>query len=226
MSATKIRLNKYISNTGYCTRRHAEYLVKQGKVLVDGKAITNAAHEVSPDQEIIVEGIKLRSWEPAVYFLMNKGSNIPTMPGSGQDLNALGLIEDLKSNQMQAIQALDDRDAGLQIFTNDDMVMKRVAKQTRLHAVYHIKLEEKPSEEDLARLKEESKVPQMTLIEDPYYHVEVSGPIHLYNQLKAIKAPIVRIDRMVIGGMTKKDLKRGWYRKLTDKEVLFLRHFS
>ena len=226
MSATKIRLNKYISNTGYCTRRHAEYLVKQGKVQVDGHVITNAAHEITSDQVITVEGIILSSWEPEAYYLMNKGSNIPTMPTPANDLSALGLIENLNSTQMQAIQALDDRDAGLQIYTNDDKVINRIAEHSRLHAVYHIKLEEKPNEEEIVSLREETQLPQMVMIDDPYYHLEVAGPIHLYTQLKSVKVPIARIDRMVIGGMTKKDLKRGWYRKLTDKEVLFLKHFS
>lgn len=226
------RLNKYISNTGYCTRRQAAALIKDGKVTVDGIVADNPGIPITEGMVVSVKGIDIGDYEPPEYYLINKPKRAHAVP-TADDRGLVTLIRGVKSKRMQVLHPLAYDDTGLHVLTNDKLMIQRVSDpDNRVKAVYQIKTEPPLDEAAVEkwRASDDLKGVEVDLIEDVYYDAGFEGGVSASTEVTrwclANQRRVLRIDRTYFAGLTKKDLPRGWSRPLTEKEVIMLKHFT
>lgn len=227
----KVRLNKYIAHKGYCTRRQAADLIKQGKVVVDGKVADNPGLPVNDANEILIKGEVLAQYEEPEYWLLNKPKGFGD--GNSEAKSIFGLIKKTKSKHLQVAHIMSDDNTGLHVFTNDRKLMDRLTSKAALvQSTYHIKLDQ-PIDRQMADKWEDAMgdmVKYIALLDDPYYDLATEGGALLEEALLAFiqkeGRQVLRLDRCHYSGLTKKDLPRGFARPLTEREVVFLKHFT
>ncbi len=218
-----IRLNKYIAHCGVCNRKEAVELVKKGEILVNDKVETNPF--------LVIE-------EKKVYILLNKPKDTPYTDIEGVKKPSVAtLVKKTTEAQVFAANPLEESTSGLLVLTNDKEVIAKLSEIDRkMKSVYELQLDKVITEEELITLKDEycDKIPMFTginVIEDrefPTVGVEIlkGTDTSVKSVLKEKGYDVTRADRTFFMGLTKKDLKRGWSRHLTEKEVIFLKYFS
>lgn len=224
-----MRLNKFIAHTGYCTRREAEALVKQGKVTVDGKIVTNPGDDVNEESGVHVDGVDLKTYEPSEYYLINKEKDNHSTK-TEDNFGLIGLLKGTTAQQLQVLHPMSFAHTGLHVITNDQQLIERANRpEARIKCYYHVALVDGSDQDQLIEALNEAGLTSQPIEDEGYYHVEASaGPADeatIMNLAKKAKQQILRIDRTTYAGMTKKDLKRGWNRKLTTQEIIMLKHF-
>ena len=231
MSET-IRLNKFIAHSGFCTRREAADLIKKGKVSVDGTIVDNPGMAVSKANKIIIDGKPLQQFEEAEYHLINKPKGFVCSEKEEGKL-VLGLVKESKSKRLKVAHPLSAKGSGLIVVSNDDKLLQRLDKKGgQIKSVYYLKIRNKINR-DTADVWEEMLEPfvrYISIINDDFYDLAVEGGGSIEDKLdeyiKSQSNELVRINRNYYAGLTKKDMPRGWTRKLTDKEVIMLKHFT
>lgn len=227
-----MRLNKFIAHSGFCTRREAADYIKKGKVSVDGKVADNPGMPVSEKNEIIIDGSPLQSFEESEYHLINKPKGF-VCSEKEEGKFVLGLIKESKSKRLKVAHPLSAKGSGLLVLSNDEKMLQRLEKRgDQIKSVYYLKIRDKINRET-ADIWEEmlgSAVRYISIINDDFYDLAIEGGGHieekLDNFISSQNNELLRIDRNYYAGLTKKDMPRGWCRKLTDKEVIMLKHFS
>lgn len=235
-NATGIRLNKYIGNSGLCSRRDADIYIAAGSVTVNGKPITEMGYRVQPSDDVKFDG---RSIEPRVkeYFLLNKPKGFITpRTGEKQSKTVMDLMSTASTNKLHFIGRLGRKSLGLMIFTSDlevANVMNNPKKKVR--KIYHVALDRSFKHEDLMKIRagimiegEEIKVEEISYVDGGKNNeigIEVhSGKDNIVQRIfDHVGYEVVTLDRVVIGGLTKKDLPRGHYRLLTKQEIINLK---
>lgn len=235
-ASTGIRLNKYLSNSGVCSRREADIYIEAGSVTVNGKAVTAMGYKVQAGEEVRFDG-KLLNPVKMEYILLNKPKDFDTVnrDASGRR-SALQLIANASNSPLSPIERLNKSSAGLMIFTNDGELIKRLsAPKSGFTKLYHITLERNFSQEDLDALKEGIaldgrivKVQDISYIDNaPRREVGIEIRSTRKNLVRRIfekmEYEIVNLDRVIYAGLTKKDLPRGHWRPLTKQEVINLK---
>lgn len=239
MSGT-MRLNKYIAHCGVCSRRQAADLVKIGKISVNRKIERNPAYEVQDNDLIEYNGKILRIESKMIYILMNKPKNVLT---TTSDEKARTTVMDILQNKVDQrvypVGRLDRNTTGLLLLTNDGELAKKLSHPShKFKKRYHVVLNKPVSEAHIQDIKE-----GLTL-EDGYVPVddidwiigsdqsEVGIEIHIGRNrivrriFESLGYVVEKLDRVYYAGLTKKDLPRGWFRHLTPKEVIMLKHFT
>lgn len=231
--ADKIRLNKFLSNAGICSRREADTLIASGVVSVNGEVITELGFKVSPTDTVKYDGITIKS-EKKRYVLLNKPKGFSIM-SVGKD-GALHLVKKAAKENLYPVGKLDKSAAGLILYTNDsDMAKKLTHPKFKVAQLFHVTLDKIVQPEDLEQLTSGLYVDdhmfsaeQASFIEGRS-HREVGVAI-LSSKSNTVKLmfgkmgyEIVKLDRVEYAGLTKKDLPRGNYRHLDEKEVGFLK---
>lgn len=232
----EIRLNKYLSNAGICSRREADVLIKTGVVSVNGEIITEMGYKVKPDDVVKYDGESIRS-EVKRYVLLNKPKGfITTMDDPMGRRTVMGLVKKACRERVYPVGRLDKETTGLLLFTNDgDLAKKLTHPKHKASKLYHVELNRKLHGDDFKRLTTGVKLEDGTSKFDKAEYVEDSDFRELGVELHSGKNRIVRrtfeamdykvtkLDRVMFAGLTKKDLPRGMYRHLTEKEVAFLK---
>lgn len=229
----KIRLNKFLSNAGICSRREADTLIASGVVSVNGEIITELGYKVSPTDTVKYDGIGIKP-EKKRYVLLNKPKGF-SLTSTGKD-GAVHLVKKACKENIFPIGKLDKSAAGLILYTNDtDMEKKLTHPKFKVAQLFHVTLNKVVQPEDLAQLTNGLYVDdhmfsaeQASFIEGKS-HREVGVAI-LSSKSNTVKLmfgkmgyEIVKLDRVEYAGLTKKDLPRGNYRLLDEKEVGFLK---
>lgn len=232
---TDIRLNKYIANSGVCSRREADELIKKGLVTVNGKVVTEMGHKVKKEDEVRFEGRKILP-EPFVYILMNKPKDFITT--TDDDLGrktVMDLLADKVEQRVYPIGRLDRNTTGVLLLTNDGEVTQVLAHPSfNIKKVYHAVLDKKVSGSDLDKLVEGVELEDGVVFADAVTYVDNEDKSHVGVEIHSGKNRVVRrmfeslgyevekLDRVSFGIFTKKDLPRGKWRHLTQSEVGFL----
>lgn len=231
-TSEKTRLNKYIAHTGFCTRREAGEMIKKGKVSVDGELVDNPGLQVDDSNEILIEGVPLQNYEDPEYYLINKPKDFVCSPDE-EGKYLLGLVKETKSKRLAIAHPLSAKGTGLQVVSNDEKLMARLLKNSAtIKSVYHAKLgqEINRATADIWEEKLGDNIRYISIINDEFYDIAIEAGAEIESMLTTFIAEngneIIRLDRNYYAGLTKKDMPRGRCRKLTDKEVIMLKHFS
>lgn len=231
-----MRLNKYIANAGICSRRDADIYIKAGNVRVNGEVITEMGHKVKLTDEVKFDGRRI-SPEKKEYVLLNKPTGF-YVTGSLERNNrtVMDLIANASKSKLDPVGRLDTSTTGLLLFTNDGTMAKNLGSpKKRIRQIYHVELNRSLEQEDLETIRdghvslEDGKV----IVDDISYvdnrpkreigiELQSTRPHIVLRTFKKLGYEVVKLDRVVYGGLTKKDLPRGRFRHLTQQEVINL----
>ena len=231
-----IRLNKYVANSGVCSRRDADIYIAAGNVTVNGKPITEMGYKVKLTDEVKFDG-RLLNPVKKEYVVLNKPKDFnTTIRDEKGKRHVSGLISNASKSKLLPVDKLDKEDTGLLVFTNDgDLTKKLKSPMNGLRKIYHLVLDRDLSSADLRKIQEgvavEDKVVRIQEISyiDNAPKREVGVEIYssrnkiLSRLFEQLDYKIVKLDRVVYGGLTKKDLPRGHWRYLTEQEIVNFR---
>lgn len=233
----KTRLNKYIANAGICSRREADVLISTGVITVNGEVVTEMGYKVMPGDVVKYNGNELKS-EKKVYILLNKPKGyITTSDDPQQRKTVMELIDGACSERIYPVGRLDRNTTGLLLFTNDGELTKKLTHPSfGAQKVYNVELDNTISKADMHALLKgvelEDGFQNVDAINytngDPIDKRKVGVSIHsgknriIRRLFESLGYEVVKLDRVYFAGLTKKNLLRGHYRFLTEKEVAFL----
>lgn len=236
-AADEIRLNKYISNSGVCSRRDADIYIQSGNVKVNGVPVTEMGYLVKLNDVINFDGAILTP-EKKEYILLNKPKNFTTALDEGQEYrNVLELVRGSTTAKIAPIGRMDKNTTGLLLFTNDtDMIRKFTLPSQKSSKIYQVSLDKNLKFEDLEKISKGLVLDghRVFVEEVSYIEKEAKSEVGLKlrsSNVKVVRAifehfdyDVLRIDRVSFAGLTKKNLPRGNWRFLTDQEVINLKN--
>ncbi|ARV10096.1 pseudouridylate synthase [Winogradskyella sp. PC-19] len=227
----EIRLNKYIANSGMCSRREADENISIGLVTVNGKVITEMGYKVKLGDEVKFDGRRINP-EPKVYVLLNKPKGFATTTAEGKGRTVMDLVSNATSAKIKPIGRLGRNSLGLLLFTNDDEVVQKFTNSKNgVGRLFQIELDKNLKFEDLKQIQEGFKVQgkQVAVEEISYIEGEPKNKIGIKIKntgntiLRTIfdhfNYDIVKIDCVAIAHLTKKDIPRGHWKHLTIQEI-------
>ena len=230
-----IRLNKFISNSGICSRREADTYIEHGSVTVNGKLVTEMGYKVKSGDEVRFDGT-LISPEEKRYVLLNKPKNyITTMDDDRGRKTVMDLVENATKERIYPVGRLDRMTTGLLLFTNDGELAKKLTHpKHNVRKLYHASLDKKLDLKDLDKLRGDVIIEGRKVFIDAVSYVEgqnkteVGIEIHsgrnriVRKIFEHVGYKVVKLDRVIFAGLTKKNLPRGRWRELTKQEVINL----
>ena len=233
-----IRLNKYIANAGICSRREADVLISTGAITVNGEVVTEMGHKVMPTDEVRY-GDKVLQREKPVYVLLNKPKDyITTTDDERGRANVMELVRDACEERIYPVGRLDRDTTGLLLFTNDgDLTKKLTHPSSEIEKTYDVELDKPFASVDMDMLRNGVELHDGKITPDEVEYVgegkkEVGITIHsgknriVRRIFESLGYEVVKLDRVIFAGLTKKDLPRGRWRFLTKNEVSFLKMLS
>lgn len=233
-----IRLNKYIANAGICSRRDADVLIASGAITVNGEVVTEMGHKVLPTDEVRYEDKVLQREKP-VYVLLNKPKDYITTTDDERDrANVMELVRDACDERIYPVGRLDRDTTGLLLFTNDgDLTKKLTHPSSQIEKTYAVELDKNFAAIDMAALRNGIELADGVITPDDVQYVDDSkinvgitihsGKNRIVRRIfEYLGYEVVKLDRVVFAGLTKKDLPRGRWRFLTKQEVSFLKMIS
>lgn len=237
LKSDEIRLNKYISNSGVCSRRDADIYIQSGNVKVNGEVVTEMGYKVKPSDVVNFDGVKLTP-EKKEYFLLNKPKNFTTSNDEDSDhRNVLELLKGATSVKIQPVGRMDKNTTGLLVFTNDsDMIRKFSLPNQKSPKIYQVTLDKNLKFEDLEKISGGVTLDGHRLFVDEISYIENEPKTEIGIKLRTANVKVVRsifenfsynvlkVDRVSFAGLTKKNLPRGIWRPLTEQEIINLKN--
>jgi len=231
-----IRLNKYISNAGVCSRRDADKLIGEGLVTVNGEVVTELGRKVTLDDDVCFDGKKLNP-ERKVYLLLNKPRGyVTTLDDPHAERTVMQLIQNACSERIYPVGRLDMQTTGVLLFTNDGELAKKLTHPSyEKIKIYHVQLDKDFLQEDLEKIRKGIELEDGFIAADDIQIIDPndlrqvgieihSGKNHIVRRIfNHLGYQVEKLDRVLFAGLTKKDLPRGRYRFLTQQEVNFLK---
>jgi len=231
-----IRLNKYISNSGICSRREADVFIKAGSATVNGKLVTEMGYKVLPNDIVKFDNV-LISPEQKRYILLNKPKNfITTMDDDRGRRTVMELVSNASKERIYPVGRLDRNTTGLLLFTNDGELAKKLTHpKHNIQKIYHTHLDKKLSMSDLQKIAEGFLLDNRKVIVDEISYIqnqpktEVGVKIHsgrnriVRRIFEHFNYKVLKLDRVIFAGLTKKNLPRGHWRSLTEQEIINLK---
>ena len=231
----EMRLNKYISNSGICSRRQADENIAIGLVSVNGKVVTEMGYKVKRSDEVRYDGQRINP-EPKTYVLLNKPKGFATTTAEGKGRTVMDLVANASSANIKPIGRLGRNSVGLLLFTNDDIVVQKFTNSKNgVARLFQIELDKNLKFEDFKKIQDGFKIEgkQVEVDEISYIHgesknqlgvkIKNTGNTILRTIFDELKYDIVKIDCVAIGHLTKKDIPRGHWKHLTEQEVSTLK---
>lgn len=234
----QIRLNKYIANSGVCSRREADELIKLGVISVNGKTITELGYKVNPGDVVRHESKILRAEKP-VYILLNKPKGFLTTTSDPQERNTvMHLIGNHVKERVYPVGRLDRNTTGLLLLTNDgDLADKLMHPSYNVKKIYRVELDRPLTRSDAQLILDGVQLEEGRAIVDDLAIISedkrtIGIEIHIgWNRVvrrifEALNYEVLKLDRSVYAGLDKKDLGRGEWRFLTKEELVRLKHYQ
>ncbi|NSW95189.1 MAG: rRNA pseudouridine synthase [Bacteroidales bacterium] len=232
----KIRLNRFIANSGLCSRREADELISKGLITVNGKTITEMGAKVSWKDDVRYQNRKLTA-EKKVYILMNKPKGyVTTVEDPHAGLTVIDLIKDKCPWRVYPVGRLDKDTTGVLLLTNDgELTRKLTHPKFERKKIYHVFLNKDATRESLIRLTEgvdiggEKVSADAVSYADPDDKSQIGLEIHsgqnrvVRRMFEALGYRVKKLDRVYFAGLTKKNLPRGKWRFLNQKEINMLK---
>ena len=231
-----IRLNKFIANAGICSRREADKFIEAGVVTVNGIGITEMGYKVTPTDIVKFNGQKLNSDTPR-YILLNKPKNYSgRVDSASRTTSVMQLVQSACKERIYPVDKLNKTETGLLIFTNDTDLAKKIASsRQRIKSIYQLTLDKNLKQSHLENIREGVFMNGKKVLLDSIAYINGKdknelgvensiGGIKLVKQLfEKIGYTIIKLDRVFLGGLTKKDLPRKHFRHLSREEVNILK---
>jgi len=229
------RLNKFIANTGLCSRREADELIEAGVISVNGEVVTTLGTKVKPGDDVRYNGEPLRT-ERHVYVLLNKPKDfITTTDDPGERKTVMNLVEDACKERIYPVGRLDRNTTGLLLLTNDGELTKKLTHPSyNTKKVYQVELDRNLTAADMNAISEGVELEDGLAVVDEIAYILPDDKKQIGVELHSGRNRIVRrifeslgyqvkkLDRTVFAGLTKKDLPRGRWRFLTEMELNML----
>ena len=233
-----MRLNKFLANSGICSRREADEYITAGVVTVNGEVVTELGTKIVPATDKVLFHDQLVRCEKRVYILLNKPKDcVTTVDDPQARMTVLDLVKNACSERIYPVGRLDRNTTGVLLLTNDgDLTSKMTHPKYRQKKIYEVVLDHAISEEDMQRLRDGLD------LEDGEIHVDdisysatdndqrkVGVEIHsgrnriVRRMFDALGYKVIRLDRVYFAGLTKKNLPRGKWRYLSEQEVNMLK---
>ncbi|WP_343687105.1 pseudouridine synthase [Chryseobacterium gleum] len=227
-----IRLNKYIANSGICSRREADELITQGLVEVNGKVVTEMGYQVQKTDRVVFDGQSITPEKP-VYVLLNKPKGyISTTKDDKARKTVMDLVANASPYRLFPVGRLDRSTTGVILLTNDGHMTKKLTHPSfDAKKIYHVTLDKKLTGEDLRLIAEGIRLDEGVAVVDQISYIEgkpkneVGIEIHIgWNRVirrifQRLGYEVEALDRVMFAGLTKKNIKRGHWRILTELEV-------
>jgi len=233
-----VRLNRYLANAGVSSRRDADVFIQEGKVMVNGKVISELGYKVNPGDEVKFNG-KLVKPEKLVYLLLNKPRDFITTVTDPQDRRTvMKLVQNACKERIYPVGRLDRNTSGLLLFTNDGDLAKKLSHPSHMvKKIYYVELDKSLREEDFGKIQMGLELEDGPVKPDDIQMVSPDGigigiEIHVGKNrivrriFEHLGYEVVKLDRVMYGGLTKKDLARGKWRFLTQGEINLLKSFT
>lgn len=234
----KVRLNKYIANSGVCSRREADELITMGLISVNGKVITELGYKVNPGDEVRHEEKVLRAEKP-VYVLLNKPKGYITTTNDPQERKTvMHILGGAIKERIYPIGRLDRNTTGLLLLTNDgELAEKLMHPSYNVKKIYKVELDKPLSKGDFQKILDGIRLEEGRAVVDDLAIVSDDGKtigieLHIgWNRVvrrifESLEYEVVKLDRSVYAGLDKKDLGRGEWRFLRKDEVVRLKHYK
>ncbi|SEM38537.1 23S rRNA pseudouridine2605 synthase [bacterium A37T11] len=234
-----IRLNRYIANSGICSRRKADELIEAGVVSVNGVVVSELGTKVDPmKDEIRYNGERLKR-EKMVYVLLNKPKDYITTTEDPQERRTvMNLVDKATRERIYPVGRLDRNTTGLLLMTNDgDLAEKLSHPRNSITKIYQVELNKNLTQGDFNKIEFGLTLEDGLIKPDSLSYVQGGSKKDIGIQIHSGKNRIVRrifehlgydvvkLDRVIYANLTKKDLPRGRWRYLEEKEIIQLKHF-
>lgn len=230
-----IRLNRYLAQSGICSRREADDLIKAGVVTVNGQVVTELGTKVMPGDKVHYGGQRI-SMETKRYVLLNKPKGFITTTEDERDRRTvMALVAAACPERIYPVGRLDRNTTGVLLMTNDGDLAKKLTHPSHgAEKIYHVELDKAVTKAHMQQLVQGVQLDDGPARADEVDFVtgatkrEVGVKLHMgrnrivRRMFESLGYQVVKLDRVVFAGLTKKDLPRGKWRHLTEKEVLFL----
>jgi len=232
----EIRLNRYIASSGLCSRREADEIILKGYISVNGKQVKDLGTKVKSDDDVRYKGKKLSS-EKKVYILMNKPAGyVTTVEDPHAEHTVIDLVKNACTERIYPVGRLDKDTTGLLLLTNDGDLTKRLTHpKYERKKIYHVFLDKPVIKADLLKIAEgmelegEVVAADSVAYADPEDKKQIGIEIHsgqnrvIRRLFESLGYRVKKLDRVYYAGLTKKNLPRGKWRFLTQKELVMLK---
>ena len=231
-----LRLNKFLANAGVCSRREADEFIQAGVVTVNGKVVTELGTKILRTDEVKFHDAPV-TLEKKVYVLLNKPKDyVTTSDDPQQRKTVMDLVKDVCPERIYPVGRLDRNTTGVLLLTNDgDLASKLTHPKFLKKKVYHVHLDKNLTAHDMEQIREgvtledgEIKADAIEYADDrdkAQVGIEIhSGKNRIVRRIfESLGYRVTKLDRVQFAGLTKKNLRRGDWRFLTEKEVDMLR---
>ena len=231
-----IRLNKFISNSGFCNRRQADDYISQGRVSVNDKIIVKLGSKVSLKDSVKLDGRKVFPVKMQ-YIILNKPKGFHCISAKKNSKTVFSLLSSIKEkNRIMSLDFLKENHTGLIILSNDtEFVIQINAKKNLINQIFHLKLDVDFLQKDLKNIKDldfndKLKIKSINYVDGANKNeIGIELSIHNIKDLEKLlldfNYKIISLDRVLFSNFTKKDLSRGQWRNITKQELINLKSF-
>ncbi|ERJ67959.1 pseudouridylate synthase [Porphyromonas gingivalis F0569] len=231
-----IRLNKFLSNAGVCSRREADLLIEKGEITVNGEVVTELGRRITRQDEVIYKDKRVEI-ESKVYVLLNKPKNCVTTSDDPEcRTTVMDIVRYACPERIYPVGRLDRNTTGVLLITNDgDLASKLTHPSFKKKKIYHVWLNKDVSIEDMQKIADGVELDDGEIHADAISYVKEddlsqvgieihSGRNRIVRRLfEHLGYRVVKLDRVYFAGLTKKNLPRGKWRYLNEQEVNNLR---
>ncbi|MDR3011229.1 MAG: pseudouridine synthase [Sphingobacterium sp.] len=233
-----VRLNRYIANAGICSRRKADELITAGVIWVNGEPVTELGTKVDPATDEIRYNNERLKREKNVYVLLNKPKDYITTTDDPQERHTvMELVSKATKERIYPVGRLDRNTTGLLLMTNDGSLAEKLSHpRNSISKIYNVELNKSLTQGDFNKINFGIELEDGVIKPDDLSYVqggskrEVGIQIHsgknriVRRIFESLGYEVVKLDRVVYANLTKKDLPRGRWRYLEEREIVQLKH--
>jgi 23S rRNA pseudouridine2605 synthase len=233
-------LNKYIAHCGICSRRKAVDFIKEGKVTVNGQLIEEPAFKVTAKDVVKLSDKRITLQKDLVYILLNKPKGFITTTDDPEGRQTvMELISNATEDRVFPVGRLDRNTSGLLLLTNDGELAQKLAHpKHNIKKIYQVELDKPLTKADYEQILQGVTLEDGIALVDALGYVDAKDKKQIGIEIHSGKNRIVRrifehleyrvekLDRVMYAGLTKKNLNRGKWRFLSEKEIILLKHFK
>ena len=233
-------LNKYIAHSGISSRRDAAELVRKGEVTVNGEVVMEPGKKISEKDIVKIKGKKIVPSRDFVYILLNKPKDYITTTEDPQGRKTvLDLIRNATTERVYPIGRLDRNTSGVLLFTNDgDLAQSLSHPKNEIKKIYEVRLDKPLSKNDFDTLLQGITLEDGFIAPDALAYADTKDKTIIGIEIHSGRNRIVRrifeklgydvkgLDRVMYAGLTKKNVQRGKWRLLNEREIRILKHFN
>ncbi len=234
-----IRLNKYIANSGLCSRREADEIIQSGFITINGKKVTELGTKITSSDKVRFKGKDLEP-EKKIYILINKPKDVITSTDDPQGRKTvLSLIKSAPNARIYPVGRLDRMTTGVLLLTNDGDLTKQLTHPShQKKKIYQVSLNKQLLRKDMEKIAEGITLEDGFIQADSIHYIDPEDKRQIGIEIHSGRNRIIRrifefleykvekLDRVYFAGLTKKGLSRGKWRYLSDKEISILKRGS